>query len=237
MQPIVLVHGAWHGAWCWYRVVPELAALGFAALTPDLAGRAGDPRPAASLTLADHVARVTAAIDAAGTPVTVVAHSFGGIVAAAAAEARPDRVARLVYVAAFLPGDGDSCVSLAPPDPATEIFQASCFSADGSSASLDPVRAAPVLYADCPAADVALAARLLCAEPMAPLLEPARLTAAGAGRVPRAYIECRADRVIPLALQRQMQAAHPCERVLALATGHSPFFAAPAALAALLTGP
>jgi pimeloyl-ACP methyl ester carboxylesterase len=237
MQSVVLVHGAWHGAWCWYRVVPELVALGCEVHTPDLAGRGSDPRPAAAITLADHVDRVAAAIAAATAPVTLVAHSFGGIVAAQVAEAVPERIARLVYVSAFVPGDGESCISIAPPDPASELFQATSFSTDGSSATLDAARVTPLLYADCPAADVALATRLLCSEPVGPLMAPVRLSAGRSGRVPRHFIECHADRIIPLELQRTLQAKHPCARVAGLTTGHSPFFAAPAALAALIARP
>jgi pimeloyl-ACP methyl ester carboxylesterase len=61
-----------------------------------------------------------------------------------------------------------------------------------------------------------------------------RLADPGAEGIPRTFIECTNDRVIPLDSQRRMQAARPCGRVAGLATGHSPFFAAPAALAALL---
>jgi hypothetical protein len=64
-----------------------------------------------------------------------------------------------------------------------------------------------------------------------PLLTPVAISAERAGRVPRAYIECLKDRALPVWLQRQMQAAQPCDPVLSMATGHSPFAAAPAALA------
>lgn len=231
MRPIVLVHGAWHGAWCWYRVVPELATLGLRAVTPALPGHVPDARPPGSVTLADYVATVVAALDAVG-PATLVGHSLAGVVIAAVAEARPDLVTRLVYLAALVPGDGDSAASLVPPDPASPLARASQPTPDGAAIALDPAAVPALFYADCPAADVALAGQLLRPEPLAPLLAPVALTAGRAGRVPATYIECAADRVVPPPAQQRM--ALRCQRRARLGTGHSPFFAAPAALAALL---
>lgn len=233
-RSIVLVHGAWHGAWCWYRVVPELRALGLNVVTPDLPGHGIDRSPVGACTLESYVARVVAAIDALDAPVILVGHSLAGLVISQVAEVRAPRIARLVYVAAFLPRDGDSANSLAPIDPASELARGSAFVAGGAAAAVGPATAADVFYHDCPAADIALAERLLVPEPLAPILAPVRLADPGAGRLPRTFIECTNDRVIPLDSQRRMQAARPCGRVAGLATGHSPFFAAPAALAALL---
>lgn len=96
-------------------VAARLAAEGHSVAAVDLPGREGSAR--GDVTMADHVAAVRAAIEAAGPePVTLVGHSFGGMVISAVAEAAPERIATLVYVAAYLPQDGDSMQALAESD-------------------------------------------------------------------------------------------------------------------------
>jgi hypothetical protein len=73
-------------------------------------------------------------------------------------------------------------------------------------------------------------------EPLAALTSPLRVTAERFGRVPRAYIECTDDRAISLEMQREMQAALPCDPVITLECDHSPFYSAASELAdSLLT--
>jgi hypothetical protein len=73
-------------------------------------------------------------------------------------------------------------------------------------------------------------------EPLKPLVTKLLVTAQRFGRVPRTYIECLQDRTVTLAAQRRMQAALPCEPVLALDSDHSPFLSQPQDLALLLGG-
>ena len=70
---------------------------------------------------------------------------------------------------------------------------------------------------------------------MAPAVTPIHVTEEGFGRVPRVYIECLQDKVVPLPLQRQMYAKLPCQRVVSMNTDHSPFFSAPQKLTDSLT--
>jgi pimeloyl-ACP methyl ester carboxylesterase len=236
MATFVLVHGSWHGAWCWHRLRPALTALGHRVLASDLPGHGDDPMPAAKVTLRDCAEAVGRAVEAAGEPVVLVGHSFGGIVITQAAEMVPDRLARLVYLSAYLPGNGDSLSRLAAAEKDNPVSTRLVRTPDGDALLLDRSTVTQLFYADCPEEDVTLALSRLRAEPVTPLVTPVAITGARAGRVPRAYIECLRDLAIPLWLQRQMQAARPCSPVLSLPTGHSPFFAAPGALAALLDG-
>ncbi|MFD7026321.1 alpha/beta fold hydrolase [Promicromonospora sukumoe] len=125
MRTTLLVHGAWHGSWCWAPVTPHLAARGVPSVAVDLLGqglhgRAPDARwarpfdPAAFATEPSPVAGVTTDAAAAalveqvrlaggGEPCVVVAHSLGGVVATAAAELAPELFAHLVYVSAYVP--------------------------------------------------------------------------------------------------------------------------------------
>ena len=235
MTTYVLVHGAWHGAWCWHRVVPLLEGAGHRVLTPELPGHGRDLTPVHALSLAAYATAIANVLATAGEAVVLVGHSLGGMVITQAAEAAPDRVHALVYLAAFLPGDGQSLAALAEGDTESLLTLGSLVDPVAGTVSLDPAGLVPALYADCPAEDVALARRLVRPEPLAPLSEPVRLGAARAAQIPRVYVECLADRALPLARQRLMQAARPCARVLAVPAGHSPFFATPEPLVACLT--
>lgn len=234
MATFVLVHGSWHGAWCWHRVVPELEALGHRVLAPDLPGHGDDATPVAQLSLKAYAESIAAVIRGATEAVVLVGHSFGGIVISQAAELVPERISRLVYLSAFLPANGQSLSRLAAADAGNPVASSLRISADQQLASLDPARVGELLYPDCPESDVALARQRLRAEPLVPFITPVAITAGRAGSIPRSYIECRDDVAIPLWFQRQMQAGMPCDPVHALPTGHSPFFAAPGELARLL---
>ena len=117
MATFVLVHGAWHGAFCWHRLVPLLTAAGHTVVAPTLAG--GGERVAelhAGIDLETHVAEVTESIDPDGPrDVVLVGHSYGGMVVAAVAARRASRTAAIVYLDAFVPEDGQSLFDIAPP--------------------------------------------------------------------------------------------------------------------------
>jgi pimeloyl-ACP methyl ester carboxylesterase len=230
MSTFVLVHGGWHGAWCWHRVTPLLMRLGHAVFTPDLPGHGSDRTPAGDITLQNYLTSVGSILAEQRQPVILAGHSMGGIVITQCAEQWPDRIGALVYIAAFLPASGESLAGLAEGDAESLIPPNSVPTADGLAVTLRDAALPEMLYADCPADDVALARARIVPEPLAPLATPVCTTAGNFGRVPRAYIECRRDRALPLARQRRMQAALPCRPVFAMDTGHSPFFAAPQAL-------
>jgi pimeloyl-ACP methyl ester carboxylesterase len=117
MATFVLVHGAWHGGWCWRHVAPLLRARGHEVHAPDLPGHGADPAPTATQTLDDYAERIGATVADCRGEVVLVGHSLGGLVISAVAEARPERLHRLVYLTAFLPRDGDSLVKICSVDP------------------------------------------------------------------------------------------------------------------------
>lgn len=232
MTSFVLIPGAWHGAWCWERVVPLLTAAGHRALTPELHGMGADHARAAEGTLAGWTAQIGAMLAAEAAPVILVGHSRGGAVISEVAEHWPERVAGLVYVAALLLPDGASVRdTLATAEGAATVEIARH---DDGTCTIAPADVGPALYNTTPADWTARAIARLGPEPRGVLRTPVRVTAARFGRVPRHYVECRADRTIPLATQRAMQAAWPCATVATLDCDHSPFYSAPEALAAAL---
>jgi pimeloyl-ACP methyl ester carboxylesterase len=226
MSTYLLIHGAWHGAWCWHKVVPRLEKLGHRVLAPDLPSLGRDRTPPNRVSLPlwrDFVCNI---LDAQPEPVILVGHSRGGIVISEVAERRPEKIRVLVYLTAFLVRDGESLFDLAP-HPDSEVPPNMVMSEDKSSSTLrdDAIRSA--FFSECSDDDVALACSLLQPEPTVPLGTPVHITAANYGRVPRVYIECLRDRAIPPALQKQMYSALPCKRVLSIDTDHSPFLSRP----------
>lgn len=223
----MLVHGAWHGAWCWYRTVTLLAAAGHAVTVIDLPAHGVDATPPATVTLAAYAARVIAALEAIDGPVILVGHSMGGAVISTVAEARPEKIEKLVYLAGFLLRDGETLIATATADAASLATPSLIVQANEGVVDIDRAAIAQVFYARSPAEDVNLARALLRPNPLAPFATPLALSAGNFGRVRRFYVACTSDRAITPAAQQAMYTASPCEAVYELHTDHSPFFSQP----------
>jgi pimeloyl-ACP methyl ester carboxylesterase len=235
MSTYVLIPGAWHGSWCWEHVAPLLEAAGHQVHALDLPGTGTDRTPLSGVTLEFWSQWIAVYLEALGEPAILVGHSRGGILVSRASELVPDRVEGLVYLAAFMLRDGESMQSTYRNDDSEAAAWAPRVAADGSS-TLPPEVALAALYQRTPDAIAEAAIARLVAEPMAVHGEKLAVSAAHHGRIPRAYIETRYDRIFPLALQRDMQTRWTCKQVIALDSDHSPFCSAPRALADALAG-
>jgi pimeloyl-ACP methyl ester carboxylesterase len=132
MSRFVLVHGAWHGAWCWERVLPRLRDHGHQVQTITLAGlgdRASELSPA--IGLEDHVRDVAEALDRESEPVVLVGHSYSGLVVRDAALQRPGKVSEVVLVEGWIGPPGNSLLDLAPGWFADGIRQTAHAQGDG----------------------------------------------------------------------------------------------------------
>jgi pimeloyl-ACP methyl ester carboxylesterase len=232
MAKFVLVHGSWQGAWVWGEIVPGLRASGHQAVAIDLPGHGADLTPVESITLQDYVDRVVEAVETSPQAAILVGHSMGGLVSQVA-EAIPDRLSGLIYIAALVPPDGASMMQFVHQFDAEYIAQF-LWAADGRTARISPEGARRFLYTYCPTAFVDAVLPLFTAEPVAPFEALLHLTASNFGRVRRYYIECLRDQVVPIALQRAMRLATSFDEVYSLDTDHSPFFSTPDALTAIL---
>jgi pimeloyl-ACP methyl ester carboxylesterase len=232
MSRFVLIHGAWHGAWCWYKVIPLLEHQGHEVIAPDLPGHGIDRTPTNRVSLKSYTDRICEILDAAEEPAILVGHSMGGIPVTQTAEYRPDRIRTLVYLTAFLLPAGMSLFdearthddSLVPPN---MVFSDN----DPSYVNFRMEVLRETFYGDCSDADFTLARSLVTPQPQSPLLTPLQTTAENFGRVPRVYIEALQDKAIPPAAQKKMHANLPCRQVLTMDTSHSPFFSQPERLA------
>lgn len=228
MTEFLLVHGSNHGAWCWRDVLPALAAAGHAARAIDLPAAGLDGTPPDEVTLDSYRDAVLAAIHA---PVVLVGHSLGGVAITAAAAAAPDKIAALVFVCAWTPGAGDSARDLRARYGCEGLMTAMRHGPDRTTTHFADAALDPLFYHDCPPGTVEYARAHLVPQPIAPGLAPA---AALPASVPRHYIRCTRDKIIPRQAQSDMTRDWPAGTVHDMACGHSPFFAAPDRLAEIL---
>ena len=171
MTTVVLVHGAWHGAWCFDRVVPLVRDAGIDVVAVDLPGHGSDTGPFTDLH--GDAARVTAAIEAVRDDVLLVGHSYGGAVISEAGV--HERVRRVVYLAAFALAEGETCQQAAGEEAAAasishadrpDVGAALVFHDDGTC-TLTTDGAIACLYQDCDAETQNWAVARLGPQPMA----------------------------------------------------------------------
>lgn len=231
MANFMLIHGAWHGGWCWDHVAGILRRRGHQVEAPDLPGHGDDATPTAAVTLEGYAEHVAALLAAGPGEVHLVGHSLGGITISVAAERAPGKVAQLIYLAAFVPVDGDDVRTLAPLNRASilNVPGAQSVSEDGSAVTVSPEVLVDGFYHDCSERDIAFARERLCPQPTQVF---AATMALDAGLdIPRSYIECIEDQAIHIVAQRRMARRGGCGAVMSLETSHSPFFSAPGQLA------
>jgi pimeloyl-ACP methyl ester carboxylesterase len=240
MSTYVLIHGDWHGGWCWKKVVPFLEQAGHRVLAPDLPGHGQDTTPLSAVNLQLIFQRLNDLLDGAGEPVILVGHSSGGMLISDLARQRPERVKELVYLSAFLLPPGVWPRTLAKEDTESILSSSLLRDEERRVVMVKPEAAWAVFYADCTDEDAAWATSLLVPEPLrtpAPQEEASQLPAsmeAETNTIPRFYIECLQDRALGPATQKKMYTALPCRKVYSLPTSHSPFISAPEQLATCL---
>jgi pimeloyl-ACP methyl ester carboxylesterase len=230
---IVLVHGAWMGAAAWDRVAADLRARGLQVTAVELPGHGRDTTPPEALSLAGYIDAVVAALPATGRAV-LVGHSMAGMVISGAAEKAPERIARLVYVAAYLPKDGQSLYQLAQGDADSRVprWWRQADPKAYTPASIDKDGIAEVFCADCSPTDRQFLVDTHKPEAIPPLGTPVQLTAARHGSVPRIQVRTLKDNAVSPALQRRMlDDAGGASRVVELDTSHAVMLSQPRALA------
>lgn len=225
-QSFLLVHGAWNGAWVWEDVERRLVAEGARVRTVTLPGHAEDTTPVAEISLAGYVDAVLDSI-ADEKRVTLVGHSFGGVVISLSAERDPVKVERLVYVGAFLPADGETALGLAQTDTDSDLGPALGFDMDKGLVSIERTAFPRLFCADCGQAELAVLGEKYSDEPLPPLVEPITLSDTHFGSVPKYYVYTAEDRVLSPAFQKRVSQRFELAGTATLPTSHSPFFSAP----------
>jgi pimeloyl-ACP methyl ester carboxylesterase len=229
MSTFVLVHGAWHGGWCWDRVAPLLRGAGHEVHAPTLTGLSERAHLLTPLVGLDtHVEDVVRLLDVLGLrDVVLVGHSYAGQVVTGVADRRPEVIARRVYLDAFVGTDGEAARDLLP-DSVEHHWAESA--AEQGLGWLVPVRSLSVLGVT-EQADVDWLTPKLTPHPWKTYTDPLRLRGA-VDDVPAAFVECVAwMRVFAGQADRARDRGWPVHE---LETGHEAMVTAPKALADVL---
>jgi pimeloyl-ACP methyl ester carboxylesterase len=228
MTDIVLVHGAWHGSWCWRRVVPRLWAAGHRVLPVTLTGlgeRAHQLSP--GITLTTHVADVVTAVRAEECrDAVLVGHSYAGLVVTGAADQLEDAVGALVYVDAVVPSPGE-CWSTRN----SAQVQADRRAAIAATGVLPPPPAAAFGLTG---ADADWVDRRQTPQPGGVYDDPLAFDGAGWAARPRTFVDCTSPPLPTIDPSRERVRTEAGWEVVELATGHDPMVSAPAELAGVL---
>jgi len=231
---IVLVHGAFMGGWAWDAVAAQLRQAGERVTAVDLPCHAPGATSVEGATLDAYVDQVAQAVDSEPLPAVLVGHSMGGMVISQYAERFPEKVQRLIYLAAYLPSDGQKLVDLAFSDTGSQIIKVADIDQEDGRVSLAKDVLQPVLCGDCTGDEAAALRDRYHDEPLLPMATPVQLSAERFGAVPKAYVFTEGDLTITPELQHKMADAVPLVGTVTLDTAHTPQLSAPGKLSAAL---
>jgi len=218
---VVLVHGAWHGGWCFSWLQKELDRRGIPSYAIDLPGHGASVQGLGDLagdaTAVRDFLQVLA--DRGITDPVLVGHSYGGAVISQAAIGEPS-VSSLIYIAAFALEAGESVMSALGTFPHHNVALGSAIQVrDDGSSVLDPSLARSALYGSCGEDAINAAISRLTPQPMATMIQP--LSHSALGHIRSTYVICSQDQAVHPVHQEIM--AQRCTDSITLDTDHSPF--------------
>lgn len=237
----VLVHGGWHGAWCWDKVSPLLRAAGHQVYAPSLTGLGESAnRLTPEVGLDTHIQDVVGLLQAEDLQqVILVGHSYSGMVITGVADAVPERIRRLVYIDAVVPHDGDSMASMGPF--VINLLRREA-NKTGDGWRVNPPREMPAmlggLFGITQEPELSLVRSKVTPQSLKTFMQPVRLThPEAAASIQRMFIQCTGGPPI-YALMRRMLMRIPRDdprwRLRQLPAAHDAMIVAPRALTDLL---
>ncbi|GAB5480408.1 MAG: alpha/beta hydrolase [Parasphingorhabdus sp.] len=240
-QTFVLIHGAWHGGWCWRDVRSQLEALGHRVFTPTLTGLAERAHLlSADIGLDTHITDITSLIGYYDlNDIVLVGHSYGGMVITGVADAMKDRISEIIYLDAAMPNAGETMITQGPERSPAVVEQTrktlESLAPDGIAMAAFPPDILGIPK-DHPGYE--WVAQKLTPHPLKTWLDPIQLENGGSLDLKRSYIHCTAP-VLPNSSfpyhAAQVQ-TDPSWTYHALPTGHDAMITAPGELVAILTG-
>jgi pimeloyl-ACP methyl ester carboxylesterase len=230
MATYVLVHGAWHGGWCWKRITPLLRAAGHEVYTPTLTGLGERSHLVnVDIDLNTHVQDVVNVLEFEELrEVILVGHSYGGMVITGVSERTTERLKHIVYLDAFIPQDGQALADLLAPQFRNDLLQ----QAQASGGRLPPF---PIeQYGVFTEADVRWVKPKLVYHPFKTVTTPVSLTSPRALALPKTYVYCNNPAMGPFDQFVERVRKERGWRYRELATGHDAMVTMPRELADLL---
>jgi pimeloyl-ACP methyl ester carboxylesterase len=233
-QTFVLVHGAWHGGWCWSRVADRLRAAGHQVFTPTQTGL-GERKHLLSkdITLDTFTKDIANVIEAEElTKIVLVGHSFGGLVISGVADAMPERFRHLVYLDSLVVEGGKSPFDGLPADVAAARRKAAEESSGGLSLPAPP----PSAFGVSDAKDTEWVKRRLTPHPLGTYSSTLNIKGPVGNNLPRTYIHCTNPSYAAVQASRNWVKAQQGWRWAEIATGHDAMVMAPDEVARMLIG-
>jgi len=230
---IVLVHGAWSDISAWKAVTPLLEARGIKVLEVNLPGHGSDTTPFTSITLQSYVDAVKNQIGDTKN-VILVGHSMAGIVISQVAEDRPGSIKKLVYLAAYLPANGQSLLDLAKTDAGSHVGKFLQIDQATASAGIKKEGVVDIFVADAPESIRDKFANGVQPDPLVPFVSPVTLSEKNFGSIDKVYIYTTNDHAISYPAQQAMVKNALVKREHTLSSSHTPFISMPDQLAAIL---
>jgi pimeloyl-ACP methyl ester carboxylesterase len=231
-QTFVLVHGAWHGSWCWRRVGEALRARGHLVFTPTLTGlgeRVHLLRP--GLAIEDFATDVCNVIEAEELrDIILVGHSFAGGPVSVVADRMPERLKQLVFLDAVLLEDGQSAFSKLDPAIVAQRVKLAQETSGGLTIPPPP----PAAFGVTEPQDVAWLRRRLTPHPLHSYMAPIRLNHPPGNGVNKTYIACTHPAYEPLVPTQEWVRRQNGWRYLELASGHDAMVLHPETLTQML---
>jgi len=229
METIVLVHGAWSDASAWDGVVAILKGKGYDVIAVNLPGHGKDTTSIATISLDTYVNTVKAAIGDKKN-IILLGHSFAGIVISQVAEEIPGQIKELIYLAAYLPKNGESLLSLAQQDAGSHIGKYLQIDKDHGAAIINKDGIVDAFVEDAPKNVQDYVVANWKTEPLTPLATPVTLTDANFGSVKKAYIHTVNDHAVSYVFQQTMVKGSDVKTTAVLNSSHTPFISMPAKL-------
>lgn len=223
---VILVHGAFHGAWCWQEVIDHLRERNVEAVAVDLPGCGSGERLNGGLE--DCAKKLREVIEGDSRPAVVCGHSLGGVTITEGVDSG-GLVKHLVYLAALVPDVGETALNNAPEIFTGEISRASRMAGDGG-VIVDSDAAGEIFYHDCDPEIRGWAVSRLSAQN--PQISMTPLTQAAWRYCDSTYIVCQDDRALPVDVQERL--AVRCRNVVRIGTSHSPMLSRPEKLSEIL---
>jgi esterase/lipase len=231
MATFILIHGAWHGSWCWNKITANLVKNNHKVLTPDLPSYE-DSLSVTVISFDDYISHIIPIINSSKEKVILVGHSMAGLIISSLAEKMPNNIQALVYLCAFMPNNGQSLMDIIDNRPNQHIELE--FTENFEACKVKEEYIINAFYNNCSKKDINFAMSKLQLQPYNIFNTKIYLSKARYGKISKTYIECIKDNAIPLTIQREMIKKQSVDKVYCLNTDHSPFFSQPKELSKML---
>lgn len=230
----VLVHAAWQGPYAWDVVKERLLQAGFAVDVLQLPGHGTDTTDPGSIHMDTYIKHVCSAISAAGSKVILVGHSLAGMIISGVAEEIPELIEKLVFIAAYVPENGQSAYAISLLDQQSLLGASLMVSDDQTEFNIIREDITNIFCQDGSEDVKQLILANYRPEPSAPFSDTLKLSDEHFGKVAKCYVETLQDNGIGNKLQKDMIAAARIKEVFSVDSGHTPALSHPGEIAKIL---